>query len=298
MHAVLDIAHGDIGTAQRRTRQPRGDDADLRVRGIAQVDDDCALAGRTALLDCEADAALREGLGGGRELREDGGGAVEGRRCGVAAVLADDPAQGCGGGCLRGGDVVAVQAHACLEAEGVAGCEAGEPDLVRVGEEELGDLGWEGGAAGCGDGDLEAVLAGVAGSGDEEGLWGWGAVGQGEVQGAAVAEVEGAEISVGGRGRAVGADQGLEDGGGERALQGDESPVVEDLPFDTVGAVGLPVRLDLGLQEGQVLGAAASVGDEVKCVAIEAGNDGIVDNAAGAFFKQAGECRGVRLELV
>ncbi|KAF7172229.1 hypothetical protein CNMCM5623_004443 [Aspergillus felis] len=96
----------------------------------------------------------------------------------------------------------------------------------------------------------------------------------------------------------MGADQGLQDGGGERALQGDEGPVLEDLPFDAVGTVGLPVRLDLGLQEGQVLGAAAGVGDEIERVAVEAGNDGVVDNAAGAFFKQTGECRGVGLELV
>lgn len=151
------------------------------MRLVAQVDDDGALARGTALLDCEADTALREGLRGGRQLRENGGGAVEVGRCGVAAVLADDPAQGRSGRCLCGGDVVAVKAHACLEAEGVAGREAGEPDLLRVGQKELSDLRWEGGAATCGDGDLEAVLASVAGAGDEEGLWGWGAVGQGEV---------------------------------------------------------------------------------------------------------------------
>lgn len=122
METLFDVAHGDVGTAEGRTGETGGDDANGGTGFIVDIDDDSAFTGGGALLDGEAYATLGEGLGGGGELGEDGGGAIEVGGCGVATVLADDPAQRCAGGSLGGGDVVAVETHAGFQTEGVAGC--------------------------------------------------------------------------------------------------------------------------------------------------------------------------------
>lgn len=284
MQPLLHIAHGDIRPAKRRTRQTGGNNADLSMRLIGQVDDNGALARRRALLDREPDAALRERLRGRSYLGEDCGRAVEGCGGGVAAVFADDPAQGCGGGCLGGGDVVAVEAHACFEAEGVASGEAGEADLVGAGEEEVGDFGGERRRAFRWDGDLEAVFAGVACAGDEEGVRGLGAVGQSEVHRAALAEVQSAQVGFRGGG-ALGVDEGLEHGGRERALQRHQGTVREDVPFNAVRAIGLPVGVDFRLQESEVLFPTGSVGDKVERVWPAAGDDAVINDTASSIFK-------------
>ena len=65
------------------------------------------------------------------------------------------------------GDFVAVEGHAGLEAEGVAGAEAAGDDAeFCTGFHDGGPDFFRGGDVG-GDVDLEAVFAGVAGAGDE-----------------------------------------------------------------------------------------------------------------------------------
>jgi len=298
VEARPDVPHGDVSPAQRGTRQTRGDDADLRLAAVREVDDHRALARGGALLDREPDAALREGAGWGGQLRQDDGRAVEvgPGRVVAAAVLADEPAERGHGRRVRGRDVLAVQAHAGLEAEGVACREAREADLVRFGEEELRDLSGQGGNVVGGDGDLEPVLAGVSRAGDEE-TRGRFPVGQGEAQGPALAEVERAQVRVDGD-FTLRVDEGLEDRSGCGTLKGEQGPVVENVPGDAVCALGGLQFVDLLLQEGQVLLPAAGVGDEVERVFAQTGDDRVVDDAAGALLEQAGQRRGVVGQLV
>lgn len=120
------------------------------------------------------------------------------------------------------------------------------------------------------------------------------AIGEGEVEFAAVAKVEGAEVCFG----AGAVNVGLENLGCEGTLEGDQSAVFEDGPFDAVGAVGLLVGGDLGLQEGEILVAPAGVGDKVEGFVSTTGDDGIVDDTAGAFFEQTRESGLVVAELI
>ena len=102
-------------------------------------------------------------------------------------------------------------------------------DLSAVGKEGVSDAGCElrGAVAGLGwDADFEAVFAGVAGARDEEGGGvegrGGGGFGEGELEPAAVAEVEGGEVRVDGGVVGVVVGEGLEEGGGGGALEREE----------------------------------------------------------------------------
>lgn len=189
---------------------------------------------------------------------------------------------------MRGRDVLAVQAHSRLEAEGVAGREACETDLLGVGEEEFCDLSWECGGDVCRDGDLEAILTCVSRAGDQETAWSRLPVGKGETQGAALAEVERAEVHVE---RSltgfVHVDVGLQDRRGLWALQGQQDPVVEDLPGDAVRTVLGFVFVNFLGQEGEVILSPAGVGDEVEGVGTQTGDDGVVDDATSAILEEA-----------
>lgn len=167
VETVLDIRHGDVGSAERGAGETRCDDTDLDgVSGVGKVYDHGALASGRTLLNGQTDAALLEGLGAG-ELGEDNGGTVESGSGRITAVTADNPAQGSVWGSLGGGDVVAVKTHASLETEGVTSSKTGQTDGVAVLEEEVDDLLGEVGGGRGGDGDLEPILTGVAGTGDE-----------------------------------------------------------------------------------------------------------------------------------
>lgn len=140
---LLDISHSNISTTKRGARQTGGDNADLNeVRWVRDVHDDSALTSRGALLNRQSDATLGDSLRAG-ELGKDNGSTVEGSSGRIATITANDPAKGRGGRGLRGGDIVAVETHACLETERVTGCQTGESGFAAVGEEELGDLSWE-----------------------------------------------------------------------------------------------------------------------------------------------------------
>jgi hypothetical protein len=92
-------------------------------------------------------------------------------------------------------------------------------------------------------------------------------------------------------------DERLQDGSGLGALERDQRAVLEDVPLDTVSTVLGAVGIDLGLEVGQVLGAAASVGHEVEAVFAAAGDDGVVYDATSADFQKAGQggCVGGKL---
>jgi hypothetical protein len=192
---------------------------------------------------------------------------------------------------------VAVETHAGFETEGIAGGETGQAGLAVVCEEKLGDLRGEVGCSGGWDRNLEAVFAGVTRARDEERVGSGSAVGESEVQLAAVAKVEGAQVGLGG-GSIGCVDERLEDGGGERALQRDQRAVFEDIPLDAVGTVLGAIGFNLGSQVLQVLGAAAGVGHEVEQVSGAAGDDTVVDDSTGAFFQEAGEGGGVWSQLI
>ena len=183
-----------------------------------------------------------------------------------------------------------VQAHARFQPETISRCETGPPDFSAVGEEGFGDASGElrGAVAGLGrDADFEPVFAGVAGAGDEKGGGvegrGGGGFGEGELEPAAVAEVEAGEVRVDGGIVGVVVGESLEEFCGGGALQGEEGVMVERVPVDCVrgGGFGLEEGGEFGADEGEIGVAAAGVGDEVEGVFADAGDDCVVDDAAG-----------------
>lgn len=277
MQPILDVAHGDV-LAHRRAGQAARDGADL----LAVLVDLGALA-RGRPVDDEAHAAAVDApaaLALGSQLGVDDLSAVE--PAGGAALLGDDPAQprlDGGGGVV---EVVAVQAHSRLEAEGVARGEAGElePLGTRALEEVLrGEGGALEGRVGFPvEGELKAVLACVAAAADEDGV-GLLAAGELEVGPDGVAKVQLGEVDGGG-----GGDDLLEDLGAAGALEGEEPGVVEGGPLH--GAAKLA---ELLVKVLEVLLEAGAVGDDVVLLLAEAGDDGVVDDAAGLAPEEGGQ---------
>lgn len=268
VRAVPDVAHGDV-LAEGRAGTAAGDDAEGLVLAVAGGGDDLGALARGRALDDEPDAPPRDAaaaLALGRQLGEDGIEAVELVRVGRGAppVLAHDPAQRGLDGRRRVVDVVSVQAHAGLEPQAVPRPEARElqPLGPRGGEQRLG----HGHGVGGRNGDLEAVLARVPGPADEHRIRGPLDLGK-----AALAEVQLGQVRL----RRVLEDQS-EDFLGERALERDQPPSVEDLVAD-FGAV--PGR-QLLLEVGEVLLPTAGVGHDVEELGPEACDDGVVDDTA------------------
>ena len=178
MQPVLHISHRYI-LAQRRARTPARDiphHFPVLLASGRRSHDLSALPGRrsvhheTDAPSADAAAAILHGL----QLPQDGFGAVE-AACfgtGAAPVFAYDPAEAGfdGGGAVV--EVVPIQAHACFQAEGVAGSETGEPERVRAGflEEKAGE--WVGEV--WGNGDFKTIFACVAAAGDEDTVFGGG----------------------------------------------------------------------------------------------------------------------------
>lgn len=283
MLAVFDIAHGDV-LLERRAGAAAGNLAD---GSTGLVDDLGAFTGRSAVDDeadtpsVDASTALALGL----ELGKDGVSAMETTL--LAAVLWDDPRESALDG--RGGviQVVAVQTHAGLEAEAIAGAQAGPAELVRAArlEQQLG----QGGRVLSRHGDLEAILARVAAARDEHvrnGLAG----GQLERQRAALAKVEIGQVA------RLGGEDGRDDVDGDRALDGDQATAVQTVPghgrVAVLAMLGLE-GVELAGEVGRVLVAAGGVGDDEEDVPGQLGDDGVVDDAAGVGVQQGGQGGGV-----
>ena len=156
----------------------------------------------------------------------------------------------------RGVEVVAVQRHAGLEAQRVAGAEADRDEAVRRAgrQHRVPQLAGAGGL----DEDLEAILAGVAGPGDEGRDSGDGPLGDPVV-------ADPGEVEVGQRGEDLHRPGTLD--GDER---GGQRAVVEDRPE----------RLDpLGEQVADERGVAR-VGDDEEALLGEPVDDQVVEDPA------------------
>lgn len=271
VQTVLDVSHRDV-LLQSGRRTTGRNIADLLAR---LIDNLSAFTGRRTLHD-KANAASRHtaALGLLLQLLQDNRVPVEPALC--AAVFANDPRQRCFDGSRGVVQVVAVETHTSLEAECVARTKAGKAQLVfGVVEEELGD----GFGSRRGDADFETVLSSVSRTTHEhldvcafDGCWG------------ALAKVQRLE----GSGRLIGEDARKEIGR-QRPLESDQTLAIEDVPLDgLVGILFLP-RLELFRQVSLVLLSTASIGDDVKSV-WQARNDCVVDNTAGLWVQQGGQC--------
>lgn len=200
---------------------------------------------------------------------------------------------------------MAVQAHAGLETNGITGPQARPAHFAVVYGQGFGDgRGEFGRVAGLwGNRDFEAIFAGVPCATYQERWRVHAGLGKGELEPATRAKVQRVQGRVETLVLGVVEDQGLQHRRGFGTLKSYEGMVVEDVPDDLLGGVrgrdgfGFEEGVHLGLDEGQVGLAAAGVGHKVEAILADAGDDGVVDNAAG-LVEQDREGRVVLFDLV
>ena len=244
------VPHGDVLLEHGR-ESATGDLANLGAVGCEDLGP--GSRGR-AFANLEADASLGDGRGC-LELRLDDVAADEIAL--LAAGLADGPGQAGFDGTNVLVEVVAVEAQARLQAEGIARAEA-----AHAGVGVLEELLREGDGVGLLERDLEAVLAGVPRAGQPHGLARDGRLGEHP-------KVQLAQVDV---------RQGLEHVDSLGTLEREQGAVTVDdkLAVLTLGLERLQVLVDVRL----VLLAARAVEHDVHILVVHLGHHGVVDDAA------------------